>query len=184
MHACCSTSRRRRAVGVRYLVVAVGTLSLLSTSTAFAQTPVSTCGTLSVPGETYVLSADISTSTTGVHCIVIDGADVTLLGNGHAIIGPGGAAGFWAGISVVAGGARIDGVTVSGFSYGISIGASNATITGNDASQNYTVGIAVDSSAGTLIEGNTTTDNGVPGNGGRGIGVTRSSEITVHGNTA
>jgi len=67
-------------------------LVLMSAGSAGAVTPVTGCGALSTPGETYVLQNDISTSGT---CITIDADNIILDGAGYSITGSGSGSGVY-----------------------------------------------------------------------------------------
>ena len=78
--------RAQVVIPVLASILILGTLGL--TQNASAITPVSTCSTLSTPGETYDLTTDII-STSSV-CFLITADNITFEGNGHTLTNGGG----------------------------------------------------------------------------------------------
>jgi len=66
------------------IIVALAFLIPSMINDAYADVAISSCGTLSMPGETYVLSKDLASSET---CFKITADRITLDGNGYTITG-------------------------------------------------------------------------------------------------
>jgi len=140
---------------------------------AHADTSVSSCGVLDIPGETYVLSDNlISSSGT---CLKIAADGITLDGNGHTITGAGS---LW-GVDVRGTtGVTVKNTNISGFSTGIYVTASDTHIINNTLTNMSSSGIVVSNSCVATITGNTVNSNRT------GIEAKYSTGITIKGNNA
>jgi len=161
------------------LIVALTAVLVMATSSARAQTPVTTCGqTLAVPGQ-YVLIADLNCSGTFANGVNITASNVTLhLGNHtlssidcdlsktiYGIFVPGDISGV-----------KIDGGTVRGFVDGIVLSSSHSKVSATTVTGACQFGIAVQN------DGNTVTASRVTRNNVDGIGlqVATNTHITAN----
>ena len=120
-------SHRRFGISYGIAIFFVVTLGLISfTESAYALSNISTCQALSVPGETYALTSDITV--TG-DCFDITADGITLEGNGHKITGDG----TGIGVEIIsATGVTVQNLDISHFISGIYLTGSNAnTVTNN-----------------------------------------------------
>jgi parallel beta-helix repeat protein len=147
---------------------------MVSSGSGSAITPVTSCGTLNIPGETYVLSNDITASGT---CLTISANGITLDGNGHTITGSGTGYGvllFFSQTDVT-----IKNLNVENFLFGIYLHNSRGnTLTDNTLSNNK-FGIYLAHSNGNILTG-----NNVSNNVNYGIKLHVSSSNTISDNTA
>jgi len=166
---------------VRYLIsgmiVALAFLIPSMIGDAYAEATISSCGTLSMPGETYVLSKDITTSET---CFEFAANGITLDGNGHSITGPG-TEQTTNNIGVIVRGTTgvtVKNINISEFGQGISVIASDTSLINNSITNTHT-GISVSSSCGVTLIGNNVNSNTY-----HGMQIGYSTGVTVTGNTA
>jgi len=174
-----------REVGGKYLVSGiVVVLALLIPSMindAHAEVAVSSCGTLDIPGETYVLSQDLTSSYT---CIKITADGITFDGNGHTITGSNSGYGVEVWIpstEKLSGptGVTVKNTNISSFSRGINVlGSKDTVIINNIVTNNSWSGIQVGQSCVATITGNTVHSNHA------GIVAQYSTGITIDGNNA
>lgn len=114
---------------------------IITPGLAMGETPVMGCGLLDIPGERYVLEADVHFSGPGA-CFRVVADDVELDLNGHSIIGNGFHDAFQ-GVEVTAHRASVHNGTISGFggsfpfANGVLVnGGGNARLTGLDLTEN------------------------------------------------
>lgn len=147
-------TRMKAIMIVAILILAI--IVAMNTGVASAVTSVSTCGNLSTPGETYILSNDIITTGT---CFTIAANGITLDGDGHTITG----SGFFHGV-LLSGSTdvTIKNLTVKSFGAGISLVSSNGnTLTSNTISNNgFGIWLFSSSSSNTLTS-NTASSNSI-----------------------
>jgi len=121
-------------------------------------TNISTCQTLDIPGETYVLTSDITTSG---DCLLITADGITLDGNGYNITGDG----TGIGVDIISStGVTVKNLNVSNFNFGIYIGSSNGnTITNNTISNITQYALNLYGSSNNLVSSNyiSFSDNGI-----------------------
>jgi len=163
---------------------------------AYASEPISSCQTLNIPGETYVLTADITASGT---CLTITAGGITLDGNGHTITG---SDSLW-GVNVrqYATGVTVKNMNISGFSTGIYVTSSDTHVINNTITNMIGGGIIVSNTCGATITENTVHSsawgiiakystgviierNNVDFNSHDGIRVTYVDGIVITGNSA
>ena len=142
------------AVSVIASILILGTLGIQE---SFAVTNISTCQVLYLPGETYVLTADIVAYE---NCFTIAADNITLDGDGHTINGfdptPSNIGVFVDGRT----GVTIKNLNVENFIVGILLFNSNDnTLTGNTATNNFFGGIELSFSNGNTLTGNTIQKN-------------------------
>jgi len=120
-----------------------------TTPTPPTGTNISTCQTLNIPGETYVLTSDITTSG---DCFIITADGITLHGDGHKIIGDG----TGIGVDVISStGVTVQNLDVSNFNFGIYLHSSNGnTITNNIITNIVTYALNLAGSSNNLISSN------------------------------
>ena len=114
-------------------------------------TNISTCQTLDIPGETYILTSDITTTE---NCFIITADGITLDGNGHKIIGD--ASGIFAdqsgdyGVYIISStGVTVQNIDISYFIHGIQIESSNGnTVKNSYIHQINKYGVQFDGSGG------------------------------------
>ena len=126
------------------------TLFTLAFEDAYAEVPITSCGTLDIPGETYILTEDLNSS--GI-CLKITAKGITLDGNGHTITG---SDSLW-GVQVreYATGSTVKNLNISGFSTGIYVTSSDTHVIGNTLSNMSWSGITVSNSCGVTVTENT-----------------------------
>jgi len=163
---------------------------------AYADVPISSCGTLDIKGETYVLTKDLTSSGT---CFTITAGGITLDGNGHTITG---SDSLW-GVNVrqYATGVTVKNLNISGFTIGIYVSGSDTLVIHNTLTNMSWAGIEVSNSCGVTISENTVHStvagivakystgimidrNNVDGNSQNGIRVTYVDGIIITGNSA
>lgn len=127
----------------------------LTANMANAQTSVTTCGTLSTPGETYLLANSIP-NVSGT-CFTIAANNVTLDGAGRSITGSGTGSGVLIqGYNNI----TVKNLNIKGFEVGITLQYSTgSTLSDNTTKQNNYAGILVYSSSDNLVTGNTSNSN-------------------------
>lgn len=172
------TTRIRDIAIIAILVfgIILMTSPLTAPQEAFAVTNISTCQTLNIPGEIYVLTSDIITAGT---CFTIAADGITLDGNGHTITGD--VTNIDRGVSIDGKtGTTIKNLTVKSFNNGILITnfGNDNTVTSNTVLDSGSAGISVFFSTGNTITGNTVTGNGF------GILLFTANSNTVTLNTA
>jgi len=164
---------------------------------AYAEVSISSCGTLNIPGETYVLTADLAVAS-GT-CLTITAGGITLDGNGHTITG---SDSLW-GVNVrnYASGTTVKNLNISGFSTGIYVTSSDILVINNTLTNMSWSGITVSSSCGVTVTENTVHStvagivakystgikidkNNVDGNSQNGIRVTYVDGVIITGNSA
>jgi len=174
------TTSTRRVLKITVTTVAFAVLvGALATGSAAGQQAVSSCDTLSTPGQAYELTQDIENSTIDT-CISITADNIVLDGQGFEVNGTNKTANS-VGVAVD----NANNVTVRNvgnstrWEDGIIVGESvNATLTNNTANNNGKNGIA------TLTMGSNLTDNTANNNGNTGIRLTSSSRNDLIANTA
>ncbi|MCV0392646.1 MAG: right-handed parallel beta-helix repeat-containing protein [Nitrosopumilus sp.] len=136
---------------VLFVLFGVLFLGIIGTShDAFALTPVSSCQTLNVAGETYVVISDITTSGT---CFVVSANGITLDGDGHSISGDG--TGFGIDISSK-NGITVTDTTISDFHLGVKLYFGTNNVISDNFFSNNSENIQLRSfSNGNTISGNT-----------------------------
>jgi len=158
------------------IIVALTFLIPSMISDVYADTSLSRCDTLDIPGTTYVLSQDLTSSEVCFR-IVADG--ITLDGNGHTITSLITTEQFQnIGVDV----SGITGVTVKNlnildFKTGIAVSASDTSLINNSITNAYT-GIKIENSCVANLKYNTANS------GTNGIVIIQSSGVTLTGNTA
>lgn len=141
----------RFAIPVLANILILGILGLAKNASAVS---VTTCGVLSVPGETYVLSNDLVVSG---NCFLIKGNNITIDGNGHTITGNDTGTGIR--VDNVSG-VAVQNIIIQHFAQGIHLlHVGFSTITGNTISFNSESGIVLNSSFDNQIQSNTLEDN-------------------------
>ena len=145
---------------------------------ANADTYVSDCGTLNTPGETYLLTRNITDSTASV-CMSITANDVTLDCQGHTIDGIDKS--LSTGVSKPYGSSgknvTLKNCVVSDWRYGIWInGGDKPTITGNRVESSAS-GIVITSTPGAVVSGNEVTGFTI-----EGIELRRSADLLISSN--
>jgi parallel beta-helix repeat protein len=172
------------------------TLLTLAFEDAYAEVPITSCGTLDIPGETYILTEDLISSGT---CLKITVKGITLDGNGHSITG---SDSLW-GVEVrqYATGATVKNLNISGFSTGIYVTSSDTHVIGNTLTNMSWSGITVSNSCGVTVTENTVHStvagieakystgikidkNNVDGNSQNGISVNHVDGVIITGNSA
>jgi len=114
-------------------------------------TNISTCQTLDIPGETYILTSDITTTE---NCFIITADGITLDGNGHKIIGDasgilGDLLGDYGVYIISSTGVTVQNMDISYFIYGIQIESSNEnTVKNSYIHQINKYGVELDGSGG------------------------------------
>jgi hypothetical protein len=126
-----------------FAVAAIAAVGLGSPAPAAAVTPVAACADLTKAGETYILTADIS-SGPGVVCFRVLADRITLDLAGHTITGSG------------TGGPG----TTSGGIWDQN-GTRTSTVVKNGSVTNFAIGIVLNFSSRSTIRGVTTSDNGI-----------------------
>ncbi len=128
------------------ILVALALLIPSMINDAYASMPISSCGTLDIPGETYILTTDLTSTGT---CFTITARGITLDGNGHTITG---SDSLW-GVNVreYATGVTVKNMNISGFNTGIYVTASDAHVIGNTITNMGWSGITVSNSCGVTI---------------------------------
>jgi parallel beta-helix repeat protein len=192
----------------RNLIMMVMGLMLIGLAgSVSALTNINACGTLSTPGETYVLTQDIQNSyyTT---CLTIGADSITLDCEGHSVTGVNMGYGTY-GISVLGGksGVTVKNCNVSKFDYGIAMRSASGIASSNNAlisnvANNNRIGIVVKNISSSIFVSNTVNDNSNEGmfleylfnsnvtfnaannNKGSGILLQYSSNNTLTSNTA
>ncbi|MFB5631519.1 MAG: nitrous oxide reductase family maturation protein NosD, partial [Nitrosopumilaceae archaeon] len=184
----------------KYLVsgifVALALLIPSMINDAYASIPISSCETLNIPGETYILTNDLTSTGT---CFTITARGITLDGNGHTLTGPGSQ--FGVKVNEYATGVTVMNMNISGFNTGIYVTASDASVIANTITNMGWSGIMVSNSCGVTISENTIHStvagivakystgimidkNNVDGNSQNGIRVTNVDGIIITDNSA
>jgi len=141
------------------LIIVVSPLASAQTTTDPTSINISTCQTLNIPGATYVLTSDITTTE---DCFKITADGITLDGNGHKLIGDasgelGDRSGDF-GIHIISSnGVTIQNIDLSYFMHGIEIESSDETTVKNNYIHNinkYGVQLDGDSSNYNLVYNN------------------------------
>ena len=155
------------------------TTIILTGPAGFGQTYITDAGTLSITGETYILSNDITTTGT---CFTITGNSITLDGAGYTITG----SGSDVGVNIPAGtqGITVKNLYVTGFDYGINVSGSYPSTVGNHTLQNNSVsgnnhGISLIYTSNNTLTGDTASNNIYTG-----IKLTDCEDNTLIGNLA
>ena len=178
------------------ILVALALLIPSMINDAYASMPISSCGTLDIPGETYVLSKDLTSSGT---CFTITRGGITLDGNGHTITGSDSLYGV--NVRTYATGATVKNLNISGFGTGIYVTASDVHVIGNTVANIGWAGIRASNSCGVTITENTVHSspvgifaqystgikidrNNVDGNSQNGIRVSAVDGFVITGNSA
>ena len=120
------------------ILVALALLIPSMINDAYASMPISSCGTLDIPGETYVLSKDLTSSGT---CFTITARGITLDGNGHTLTGSDSLYGV--NVRNYASGTTVKNMNISGFGTGIYVTASDVHVIGNTVANIGWAGIIV-----------------------------------------
>jgi len=125
------------------ILVALALLIPSMIDDAYADVPISSCGTLDIKGETYVLTKDLTSSGT---CFTITAGGITLDGNGHTITG---SDSLW-GVNVrqYASGVTVKNLNISGFTIGIYVSGSDTLVINNTLTNMSWAGIEVSNSCG------------------------------------
>jgi len=165
---------------VRYLIsgtfVAIAFLIPSLITDVYADTSLSRCDTLDIPGETYVLNYDLISSEI---CFKIIADGITLDGNGHTITSLLSLQQFQ-NIGVDVHGTTkvtVKNLKISDFRTGIAVSASDTSLINNFVT-NADTGIHVSNSCVITLTGNTANS------GTDGIVIAYSSGVTLTGNTA
>jgi parallel beta-helix repeat protein len=127
---------RGHAPGIAFGITMV---VLLLAGGAGAITPISSCGTIYLPGE-YVLNGNLVSSTT---CISITSSNVILDGAGYSITGTG-----------------VSNTQFGGSGFRLDSSSNFNTLTNNTANQNGVTGIILDTSSGNILMNNIGSSNG------------------------
>ena len=162
----------------------------------YASMPISSCGTLNISGETYILTNDLTSSGT---CFTITASGITLDGNGHTLTGPGSQ--FGVNVREYATGVTVKNMDISDFNTGIYVTASDTQIINNIITDMSWSGITASNSCGVTISENTVRSsavgieakystgimidqNNVDGNSQNGIRITNVDGVVITGNSA
>ena len=165
---------------VRYLIsgiiVALAFLIPSMITDVYADTSLSRCDTLDIPGTTYVLNYDLTSSEI---CFRIIADGITLDGNGHTITSLLSLQQFQnIGVDVHGTtGVTVKNLKISDFRTGIAVTASDTSLINNFVT-NADTGIHVSNSCVVTLTGNTANS------GTDGIVIAYSSGVTLTGNTA
>jgi len=161
---------------VRYLisgmVVALAFLIPSMIGDVYADATISSCGILSMPGETYVLNQDLTSSET---CFKITADRITLDGNGYTITGSDSLFGVDVRETT---GVTVKNINISGFNTGIYVAASDTHVINNTLTNMSWSGITVSNSCVATITGKTVHSTVA------GIVAKYSTGITINGNNA
>jgi len=163
-----------------FLILAIAVMGFLIPSVitdVYAITQISSCGTLSIPGETYILKNDVTSSGT---CFRITADGITLNGDGYTITGIDNNVGF-DNFGITLDGTvsvTIKNTNISGFIVGISNSKGGGNSLMNNIITNTHTGIEVNDSCGVTLIGNTANSNI------DGIVISHSTGVTLTGNTA
>ncbi len=165
---------------VRYLIsgiiVALAFLIPSMITDVYADTSLSRCDTLDIPGTTYVLNYDLTSSEV---CFKIIADGITLDGNGHTITSLLSLQQFQnIGVDVSGTtGVTIKNLKISDFRTGIAVTASDTSLINNFVT-NADTGIRISNSCVVTLTDNTANS------GTDGIVITSSTGVTLTGNTA
>lgn len=142
--------------------LAVAALSCIGlAASAEAVTPINTCRELNKPGETYVLTTDITTNSSS-SCLFVQGDRITIDLAGHSLTGPASSAAA-DGISVAfSASVVVKNGALAGFANGIQVQFSPRITIRNVAVTNNRTGIAIiNNSPNSLVKDCTASGNGI-----------------------